>query len=56
MWFRDPEKAWSTPTQLETRWKGLYGGIEPEAQVFPLEAYVRGPMHSTDAGKIKSWT
>jgi hypothetical protein len=41
LWLRDPENAWETPKELAPRWSAVYGGITTEAQVFPLEPYVR---------------
>ncbi|KAI8246928.1 Taurine hydroxylase-like protein SAT17 [Colletotrichum sp. SAR 10_99] len=40
-WLRDPEYAWETPEPLKERWGQLYGGVTPEAQVFPLEPFIR---------------
>ncbi|KAK1987605.1 TfdA family taurine catabolism dioxygenase TauD [Colletotrichum cereale] len=40
-WLRDPEYAWETPEPLKERWTQLYEGITPEAQVFPLEPFIR---------------
>ncbi|KAK2028632.1 TfdA family taurine catabolism dioxygenase TauD [Colletotrichum zoysiae] len=40
-WLRDPEYAWETPEPLRERWAQLYEGITPEAQVFPLEPFIR---------------
>ncbi|EFQ25869.1 TfdA family Taurine catabolism dioxygenase TauD [Colletotrichum graminicola] len=40
-WLRDPEYAWETPEPLKERWAQLYEGITPEAQVFPLEPFIR---------------
>ncbi|RAH74122.1 TauD/TfdA family dioxygenase [Aspergillus aculeatinus CBS 121060] len=42
LWQRDPEYAWETPGPLVRTWKQLYDGVTPEAQVFPLEPYIRG--------------
>ena len=41
LWLRDPEYAWPTPEPLTDRWYGLYGGIKPENEVFPLEPNIR---------------
>ncbi|KZL78564.1 taurine catabolism dioxygenase (TfdA family taurine catabolism dioxygenase TauD) [Colletotrichum tofieldiae] len=40
-WLRDPEYGWETPEPLKERWAQLYEGITPEAQVFPLEPFIR---------------
>ncbi|KAJ3962407.1 hypothetical protein N0V92_000884 [Colletotrichum tropicale] len=40
-WLRDPEYAWETPEPLKERWGQLYDGVTPEAQVFPLEPFIR---------------
>ncbi|KAL3462243.1 hypothetical protein BJX64DRAFT_277316 [Aspergillus heterothallicus] len=42
LWLRDPEFAWKTPGGLEGRWETVYGGVDPEKSVFPLEPFVRG--------------
>ncbi|KAL8344034.1 hypothetical protein RB601_004517 [Gaeumannomyces tritici] len=42
LWLRDPEYAWDTPEKLRQRWDGAYAGITAEAQVLPLEPFVRG--------------
>ncbi|KAL8377695.1 hypothetical protein RB595_008402 [Gaeumannomyces hyphopodioides] len=42
LWLRDPEYAWDTPEKLRQRWEGVYAGVTAEAQVFPLEPFVRG--------------
>lgn len=41
LWLRDPENAWETPELLRERWEKVYGGVEQERQVFPLEPYIR---------------
>ncbi|KAI0469651.1 TfdA family taurine catabolism dioxygenase TauD [Xylariaceae sp. FL0804] len=41
LWLRDPENAWHTPDYLAPRWAQIYEGITPEAEVFPLEPFVR---------------
>ncbi|KAL3444545.1 hypothetical protein BJX65DRAFT_297539 [Aspergillus insuetus] len=41
LWLRDPELAWKTPEGLASRWAGIYGGVDPEKEVFPLEPFVR---------------
>lgn len=41
LWLRDPEFAWDTPHELREKWEGLYTGIRPEREVFPLEPTVR---------------
>jgi hypothetical protein len=41
LWLRDPELAWKTPEGLKARWEGIYGGVTPEKEVFPLEPFVR---------------
>ncbi|KAJ0426714.1 hypothetical protein BJY00DRAFT_320369 [Aspergillus carlsbadensis] len=41
LWLRDPELAWRTPEGLASRWEGIYGGVQPENEVFPLEPFVR---------------
>ncbi|KAG9505147.1 hypothetical protein J7337_002113 [Fusarium musae] len=41
LWLRDPENAWETPEPLRERWAELYEGVTPDAQVFPLEPYIR---------------
>ncbi|KAH9909522.1 Clavaminate synthase-like protein [Xylariomycetidae sp. FL2044] len=41
LWLRDPELAWPTPEILGPRWAELYGGVTPEASVFPLEPFIR---------------
>ncbi|KAF6818422.1 taurine catabolism dioxygenase family protein [Colletotrichum musicola] len=40
-WLSDPEYAWETPGPLKERWAQLYEGVTPEAQVFPLEPFIR---------------
>ncbi|KAI8300586.1 Taurine hydroxylase-like protein SAT17 [Colletotrichum sp. SAR11_240] len=40
-WLRDPEYAWETPEPLKERWGQLYDGVTPDAQVFPLEPFIR---------------
>jgi hypothetical protein len=52
LWLRDPENAWATPTQLQSRWDDLYSGVTPEKQVFPLEPRIR----SASSGERKNWT
>ncbi|PYH47303.1 TauD/TfdA family dioxygenase [Aspergillus saccharolyticus JOP 1030-1] len=51
LWQRDPEYAWDTPVPLAKAWKQLYEGVTPEAQLFPLEPYIR----SAAAGGRKHW-
>ncbi|KAL2860959.1 TauD/TfdA family dioxygenase [Aspergillus lucknowensis] len=41
LWLRDPELAWETPEGLKSRWETVYGGIDEEKSVFPLEPFVR---------------
>jgi len=41
LWLRDPENAWETPEPLRERWAKVYGGVQEEKQVFPLEPYIR---------------
>ena len=41
LWLRDPENAWETPKELKERWSYVYDRMTPEAQVFPLEPYIR---------------
>ncbi|KAL3493899.1 hypothetical protein BJX62DRAFT_248704 [Aspergillus germanicus] len=41
LWLRDEELAWKTPEGLKARWEGIYGGVTPEKEVFPLEPFVR---------------
>ncbi|KAK0387503.1 hypothetical protein NLU13_5815 [Sarocladium strictum] len=41
LWLRDPEHAWDIPKELAQRWEAVYGGVSADAQVFPLEPYVR---------------
>lgn len=43
LWLRDPENAWETPKPLQSRWDGVYAGVTPEKQAFPLEPEIRGP-------------
>jgi hypothetical protein len=52
LWLRDPEYAWQTPQQLQSRWDDLYHGVTPEKQVFPLEPRIR----SASSGARKNWT
>ncbi|KAI8263161.1 hypothetical protein K4K53_009608 [Colletotrichum sp. SAR 10_77] len=46
-WLRDPEYAWETPEPLKERWGQLYDGVTPEAQVFPLEPFIRSEGNKT---------
>jgi len=41
LWLRDPEYAWETPKELQSRWDGLYLSVTPEKQVFPLGPRIR---------------
>lgn len=41
LWLRDPEYAWTIPNGLKDRFGGVYDGVTPEAQVFPLEPRIR---------------
>ncbi|KAJ4343094.1 hypothetical protein N0V85_009837, partial [Neurospora sp. IMI 360204] len=41
LWLRDPEYAWETPEALRERWERVYGGVNPEKEVFPLEPRIR---------------
>ncbi|RYP61397.1 hypothetical protein DL769_007720 [Monosporascus sp. CRB-8-3] len=41
LWLRDPANAWETPEPLKPRFAQLYDGVAPEAQVLPLEPYIR---------------
>ena len=41
LWLRDPENAWETPKALNERWEKVYGNVQEEKQVFPLEPYIR---------------
>ncbi|RYP14359.1 hypothetical protein DL765_006404 [Monosporascus sp. GIB2] len=41
LWLRDPENAWETPEPLKPKFAELYDGVTPEAQVLPLEPYIR---------------
>ena len=41
LWLRDPENAWETPEALRERWAKVYGGVEVDRQVVPLEPYIR---------------
>jgi hypothetical protein len=52
LWLRDPEHAWQTPPQLQSRWNDLYHGVVPEKQVFPLEPRIR----SASSGARQNWT
>jgi hypothetical protein len=52
LWLRDPEYAWETPRQLQSRWDDLFKGVLPEKQVFPLEPRIR----SASSGAGKNWT
>lgn len=47
LWLRDPENAWKTPKQLQSRWDDLFLGVTPGKQVFPLEPQIR----SASSGK-----
>jgi hypothetical protein len=47
LWLRDPENAWETPTELAHRWEAVYGGISSDAEVFPLEPYVRSESNKS---------
>ncbi|KLU91232.1 taurine catabolism dioxygenase TauD [Magnaporthiopsis poae ATCC 64411] len=47
LWLRDPEYAWDTPDQLRERWERVYFGITAEAQVLPLEPFVRGAANGS---------
>ncbi|KAJ4295231.1 hypothetical protein N0V90_007242 [Kalmusia sp. IMI 367209] len=47
LWLRDEELKWDLPEQLKERFDKVYKDVKPEAQVFPLEPYVR----SSAAGK-----
>lgn len=40
-WLRDPEYAWVTPAPLQGRWSGVYDGLTPDSQSFPLEPAIR---------------
>lgn len=41
LWLRDPENAWETPEALRERWAKVYGDVQVDRQVFPLEPYIR---------------
>ncbi|KAH8171200.1 taurine catabolism dioxygenase tauD, tfdA family protein [Sarocladium implicatum] len=41
LWLRDPENAWQTPEVIQYRWDQIYGGVTPEAEVLPLEPFIR---------------
>ncbi|KAK1725131.1 TfdA family taurine catabolism dioxygenase TauD [Colletotrichum acutatum] len=40
-WLRDPEYGWETPEPLKERWAQLYEGVTPDAQIFPLDPFIR---------------
>lgn len=54
LWLRDPEYAWETPGPLTERWGGLYDGVTPEKEVFPLDPVVRSASNSTDQQERKA--
>ncbi|KAF1956500.1 Clavaminate synthase-like protein [Byssothecium circinans] len=51
LWLRDEEHAWRTPEVLSGRWDKLFKDVTPEAQVFPLEPYVRSAALGKEEGK-----
>ncbi|MCJ1459017.1 hypothetical protein MMC28_009394 [Mycoblastus sanguinarius] len=52
LWLRDPEYAWPTPEPLTERWSGLYDGVKPENEVFPLVPRIRSA--SEGQSKVQS--
>lgn len=51
LWLRDPEYEWTIPEGLKDRFSGVYDGVTPEAQVFPLEPVIRSSSHGAKATK-----
>lgn len=51
LWLRDPQNAWAIPKGLEDRFDGVYKGVTPEAQVFPLEPRIRSSSDGIKASK-----
>ncbi|KAE8378657.1 hypothetical protein BDV26DRAFT_280931 [Aspergillus bertholletiae] len=47
LWLRDPEHAWATPEPLSERWENVYGNVQAEEQIFPLEPKVRKTVGSS---------
>jgi hypothetical protein len=53
LWLRDEELAWKTPAELQDRWDGVYKGVEPENQVFPLEPTIRSASKGRTLGEVE---
>jgi len=53
LWLRDPENAWPTPLALSERWAGLYEGVKPENEVFPLEPRIRSSSEGKSSDQSK---